>query len=111
MQKSRDGATTYARANEASLCSNQEIYSTRMMLREEVARRAEAEEKLADALGDLEMADYQITLLQDGEKEHLDNINKLEKKMKELEERERSCGRRTRTSRASWMTDRTRRFF
>ena len=84
MQKSRDGATTYARANEASLCSNQEIYSTRMMLREEVARRAEAEEKLAGAQGDLETVDYQLVLLQDREKEHLDNINKLEKKVKEL---------------------------
>ena len=49
---------TYAKANEAALRANQEIYSTRMMLREEVARRAEAEEKLADAQGDLETADY-----------------------------------------------------
>ena len=48
----------YAKANEAALRTNQEIYSTRMMLREEVARRAEAEEKLADAQGDLETTDY-----------------------------------------------------
>jgi septal ring factor EnvC (AmiA/AmiB activator) len=60
-----------------------------MMLREEVARRAEAEEKLADTQGDMETTEYQISLLEDGEKEHLDNINKLEKKVKELEERER----------------------
>ena len=59
------------------------------MLREEVARRAEAEEKLADAQGDLETADYQLVLLQDGEKEHLDNINKLEKRVKELEEKQK----------------------
>ena len=59
------------------------------MLREEVARRAEAEEKLADAQGDLETADYQLVLLQDGEKEHLDNINNLEKKVKELEEKQK----------------------
>ena len=54
---------TYAKANEAALRANQEIYSTRMMLREEVARRAEAEEKLADAQGDLETVDYQLVLL------------------------------------------------
>jgi len=58
------------------------------MLQEEVARRAEVEEKLADAQGDLETADYQLVLLQDGE-EHLDNINKLEKRVKELEEKQK----------------------
>ena len=58
-----------------------------MTLREEVVRRAEVEEKLAETLGDLEMAEYQIALLEDGEKEHLDNINNLEKKVKELEEK------------------------
>ena len=57
--------------------------------REEVAWRAEAEEKLTDAQGDLETADYQIALLQDGEKEHLDNINKLEKRVKVLEEKQK----------------------
>jgi hypothetical protein len=51
-------ATTYAQANEAAFRANQEVYSTWMMLWEEVARRAEAEEKLADAQGDLETADY-----------------------------------------------------
>ena len=59
------------------------------MLREEMDQRADVEEKLADAQGDLETADYQLVLLQDGEKEHLDNINKLEKKVKELEEKEK----------------------
>ena len=58
------------------------------MLQEEVARRAEVEEKLADAQGDLETADYQLVLLQDGEKEHLDNINNLEEKVKELDEKQ-----------------------
>jgi len=48
----------YAKANEAAFRTNQEVYSTRMMLWEEVARRAEAEEKLADAQGDLETTDY-----------------------------------------------------
>ena len=70
----------YTKANEAALRANQEIHSTRMMLQEEIARRAEVEEKLADAQGDLEIADYQLVLLQDGEKENLDNINKLEKR-------------------------------
>ena len=36
----------------------------------------------------METADYQIALLQDGEK-YLDNINKLEKKVKELEEKQK----------------------
>ena len=38
-----------------------------MTLREEVVRRAEVEEKLAETLGDLEMAKYQIALLEEGE--------------------------------------------
>ena len=54
-----------------------------MMLREEVTRRAE--DNLTDAQGDLETSDYQMALLQDGEKEHLDNINKLQKKNKDLQ--------------------------
>ena len=49
---------TYAKDNEAALHANQEIYSTWMMLQEEVARRAEVEEKLADAQGDLDTSDY-----------------------------------------------------
>ena len=37
----------------------------------------------------METTEYQISLLEDGEKEHLDNINKLEKRVKELEEKQK----------------------
>ena len=104
-------ATTYAQANEAALRANQEIYSTRMMLWEEVARRAEAEEKLAHTQGDLEMAEYQIALLEDGEKEHLDNINKLEKRVQELEEKQKELQKKNKDLQSQLDDQQTKRSF
>jgi septal ring factor EnvC (AmiA/AmiB activator) len=60
-----------------------------MMLREEVVRRAEAEEKLADTQGDLKTAENHIALMEEEEGKHLDDIDKLEKKVKEFEKREK----------------------
>ena len=56
-----------------------------MMLREEVVRRAEAEEKLTDTQGDLEMAENHIALMEEEEEKHLDDIDRLEKKNKDLQ--------------------------
>ena len=49
-----------------------------MKLREELVRRTEVEEKLVDTQGELD-------LMQEEEERHLDDIDGLEKKVKELE--------------------------
>ena len=56
-----------------------------MRLREELARRAEVEEKLVDTQGDLDLGKNHLDLMQEEEERHLDDIDRLEKKVKELE--------------------------
>jgi len=80
-------ATAYNKANEATLRANQEIPLNQMGLREELARRPEVEEKLVETQGDLDLAKNHLDLMEEEEEKHLNDIDRLEKKVKELKKK------------------------
>jgi hypothetical protein len=79
-------AATYNKATEAVIRANQEVLHTKMILHKELARRAAAEENLADTQADLELAKNYLDFMEEEEETHLNDIAKLEKRVKELED-------------------------
>ena len=79
-------ATRYNQATEAALRANMENQSLKHQLREAMTQKATVNDQLFQAEGDLEIVEAHLMEVEVQENQHLDTIDKLKKKILELED-------------------------